>query len=172
MADRWLSVVELAERANIPESTTRRYLTRFDMFFVSDGKVRGQKYHPDSIAILARIKSLYDSGSKSEDIMSVLASEFPMAHEVEEEVEKPPSAPPYATKEDIDIIKEMIARMMAEIMAQREEIKRLESGFNQDELIRQVTELEERLKQKDREIEERDREIEELKKKPWWKKIF
>src|SRR5690625_3709289 len=102
MSGKWLSVVELSEGSDVPESTTRRYLTRFEEFFQGDGKVRGQKYHPDSIAILTRIKSLYDAGSQTDEIKDILAREFPMTIIEDDKEEPPPQIPPYATKEDIE----------------------------------------------------------------------
>src|SRR5690625_5481691 len=114
MSGKWLSVVELSEGSDVPESTTRRYLTRFEEFFQGDGKVRGQKYHPDSIAILTRIKSLYDAGSQTDEIKDILAREFAMTITTEDEDDIPPPVAPYATKEDIDKLYSMIESLMSE----------------------------------------------------------
>jgi len=160
MSDKWLYVVDLADRADLPESTTRRYITRFDAFFRSDDKARGRRYHPDSIAILKRIKSLYDAGSQTDEISDILSGEFPMViTKGEEEQQVPPPVAPYATKEDIQTLYAVLEELMTEVEASKEK----DDWDEQDKLRRKVIELQEEIKQKEREIKELEN------KKPWWK---
>lgn len=167
--DKWLSVAELARRSDIPESTTRRYLTRFDSFFRVEERSRGRRYHPDSVAVLVRIQSLYGAGAESEEINRILGEEFPIMIPVTVGEEEPPPPPvaPYATREDVQTLYVVLESLRIEMRAAREENSQLrllvESQSNQDQIRQKVLQLEEDLRQK-------EQELNELKtKKPWWK---
>ncbi len=60
MMDSWLSVSQLSEMTEIPETTVRRYTHKFQDFFRYEKRGRGKKFHPDSIKVIQRIASLYE----------------------------------------------------------------------------------------------------------------
>lgn len=153
--DKWLSAVELSEQTNIPVSTVRRYLATFKQFFKGDDRVRGRNYHPDSIAVIVRIKSLYDGGDQTHEISDTLSREFAMTLTVEDDEVIPPASPPYATKEDIDELHEVIADLLTEIKASRHENHQLKL-ISQDQ------------SDKDAEIERLQKELDRYKNKKWW----
>ncbi len=57
----WLSVTQLSNSLEIPETTTRRYLNNFEEYFRWEQVGRGKKYEPSSVEILQRIAMLYDT---------------------------------------------------------------------------------------------------------------
>lgn len=161
VSGKWLSVAELSRRARIPESTTRRYLTRFEMFFRMEERSRGRRYHPDAVVILTRIQSLYAAGAESDEINRILSEEYPiiMSVDVEKKEQPPPPIPPYATHEDIQKIYLALEALREENLRLR---KLIESEHEENR--RKVLQLEEELKKKEQELDELRN-----KKKPWWK---
>lgn len=164
---KWLSVVELARRADVPESTARRYLTRFESYFLNEERSRGRKYHPDSIAVLVRIQSLYAAGAETDEIDQILSREFPMFIEGLDKKEEAPAPPvaPYATHEDFKTLYAALQDLRTEIADVRKENAQLHLYLNkqtdQEELKQMIKQLEEKL--------EEEQKNEEKKKKPWWK---
>src|SRR4051794_14265701 len=75
---KYLPIAEIAELADIPNSTCRRYLAAFESFFMVKGGSRLKKYEIGSVDILKRIKQLYDEGQDTNEIHSVLVNEFPL----------------------------------------------------------------------------------------------
>ncbi len=71
-----LIISELAERSNIPESTVRRYLHNFRIFFNNLGGTRGKRYDESAVKVLIRIKNLFDQGYDTEKAISILSTEF------------------------------------------------------------------------------------------------
>lgn len=158
-------MLELADASGVPESTTRRYITRFDIYFVNDGKVRGRKYHPSGVAVLVRIKGLYDAGSQTDDIMDALAGEFPMTLDSDEKEVAPPPVPPYATSEDAVLLHESMNEVKVKLQESEERIEslirdRLDQLVDQIELKKQVDELQKEVS-----------ELRESKKKGLWQRL-
>ncbi len=75
--DKMLTVSELSKITEIPESTVRRYLTRFEAYFPFDARGKGKKYRPDSIEVLKQIAVLYSEGYQANEIEPMLANRFP-----------------------------------------------------------------------------------------------
>lgn len=133
----FVSIADLADLADIPNSTCRRYLTTFEPFFVSKGGNRLKKYEVTAVAILKRIKAFYDDGMDTNEIFDTLTREFPIIHEISDEEGKelgPSNYPALATTEDLldfrnEIIhatKEamgMVFTQLVEVSEQNKELK-------------------------------------------------
>lgn len=86
--EEWLSISQLSNKTEIPESTVRRYTNKFDKFFRYEKRSRGKKYHPESLEVLNRIATLYNDELQADEIEERLARDFPFAVAVESEREK------------------------------------------------------------------------------------
>lgn len=111
MVREFLTIAELAERADIPNSTCRRYLGTFEVFFLVKGGNRVKKYESQAVDILKRIKQLYDEGQDTNEIHNVLKKDFPLVingDEQQEEDEETSMVSTLATSEDIVEIKRIL----------------------------------------------------------------
>lgn len=161
MAEKWFSVAEVAKQAQVPESTTRRYMSRFERFFRYDERSRGRRYHPESVAIVVFIQGLYAEGLEAEEIEEALSKQFSIAVEVPSTIE--PSAPPtLATKKDIEVF---LQSLQNEIALIREENARLHH-----ELDKRMAERDKRLMEVMQQMLETRKEIaaSETKQKKWY----
>ncbi|WP_212928082.1 MerR family transcriptional regulator, partial [Oceanobacillus sp. J11TS1] len=84
MEEKWFSVAELSNHANVAESTARRYLNKFEKYFQYKKRSKGKKYHPRSVFILEKISMLYAEGYEPEEIEKILFDEFGFAVEEEQ----------------------------------------------------------------------------------------
>ncbi|RMA90703.1 MerR family transcriptional regulator [Priestia megaterium] len=73
---KWLSVKELSEETNIPTSTIRRYIDKFQYFFIQKESHRPKQYEAAAATVLLKIKQLYDEGCQAEEINEALQKEF------------------------------------------------------------------------------------------------
>lgn len=76
MEEKWFSVAELSNYANVSESTARRHLNKFTKYFQYKKRSKGKKYHPSSVFILEKISTLYADGYDPEEIEKILFDEF------------------------------------------------------------------------------------------------
>lgn len=109
------TIAEISELAAIPNSTCRRYLTTFEMFFMEVGGSRLKKYETQAIDVLKRIKQLYDEGKDVQEIDSILKSEFPLVIDGDEEGPKTSLASTLATSEEVTELKKIIEQQMTMI---------------------------------------------------------
>ncbi|MEW4238850.1 hypothetical protein GOICGAJE_04816 [Bacillus sp. MB95] len=73
---KWLSVKELSEETSIPTSTIRRYIDKFEDFFIQKENHRPKQYEAAAATVLLKIKQLYDEGCQAEEINEALQKEF------------------------------------------------------------------------------------------------
>ncbi|MEE3895676.1 MerR family transcriptional regulator [Priestia megaterium] len=73
---KWLSVKELSEETSIPTSTIRRYIDKFQYFFIQKEDHRPKQYEAAAATVLLKIKQLYDEGRQAEEINEALQKEF------------------------------------------------------------------------------------------------
>ena len=124
----WLNIMELAERTKIPDTTVRRYITKFNVFFFHVGGTRSRRYKSSGVEVLLRIKALYDGGYESEEVARQLEQDFPMVLDgdrVEGNLEKA-DTPALFTAEDIWEIKQELKDLQdikKELKATQEELK-------------------------------------------------
>lgn len=105
----WLNIQELAHQTNIPDTTIRRYISKFSTFFIYKGGARSRRYEDTAVKVLIRIKQLYDDGHESEEVDNTLRNEFSVVidGDNEESFEKA-STPALATADDMAEIKEAL----------------------------------------------------------------
>lgn len=103
----WYTITELAEKTNIPDTTIRRYIAKFNSFFVFSGGSRSRRYEETAIKVLIRIKNLFDSGYETDQVNHALSNEFPVVIDGEKENEVNTPAV-LATSEDIFEIKQAL----------------------------------------------------------------
>lgn len=107
----WYSITELAEKTEIPEPTLRRYINKFQPYFISKGGSRAKKYDPSAIDILKRIKKLFDAGYETAGVAEVIRHEFPVItnDNNDSEIAGNPLVPTLATSDDVMEIKQALA---------------------------------------------------------------
>jgi DNA-dependent RNA polymerase auxiliary subunit epsilon len=107
---KYLTIAELAEQADIPNSTCRRYLTSFESFFLVKGGSRLKKYEASAVDVLKRIKQLYEEGQDTNEIHNSLVNDFPLVvnGDEQEKNEQAATVPGLATSEDIAEIKKAL----------------------------------------------------------------
>lgn len=139
----WLDVMQLAEQTNLPDTTVRRYLQKFNQFFTYKGGKRSRRYESSAIMVLLRIKALYAEGFESAEVSKTLLNEFPVVVDGEQtEVDLNNSGlPALATAEDMKDLKEALAK--------HNELNRLllQNQHAQNELIKTLIQDNEEQKQ-------------------------
>lgn len=158
--DKMLSVSELSKITEIPESTVRRYISKFDTYFRCDSRGKSKKYHQESIEVLGRIASLYGEGYQAHEIDSLLSTQFSFTVTDQPDTTTQPPA--------------TIERQFEEFKSQQAEFNRqlLEKIEQQNELIQKL--LEERkqpslMPPEITQLEKKDDEGDKLKVKKWWR---
>ena len=147
----WLSIVELAEKTSIPDTTIRRYISKFPDFFIHKGGSRSKRYEDTAIKVLVRIKNLFDEGYETDLVESKLKNEFALIIDDNRVDEKTDTAV-LATSADLLEIKEALAE---------------QKQFNKlliEKLSNQETYIKESLEKRDRLLMESLRIIQEDKK--------
>lgn len=179
--EKWLSVAELARLANVPESTTRRYLTRFADFLRFEERSKGKRYHPDSIKVIAHISDMYSNGFEADEIERNLVRLFPI-NVMEEEMEETNVHGQLAnraivTKEDLSSIvtKEDLTSLTMEFQNLKEEIIKLrqENGMLIEQLADRINERDKMLMETMRVLQEQKKEVTvSEEKKSFWSRLF
>ena len=75
-----LSVLAIAKRLNIPESTARYYVRKFDDFLPSVGDGRGKRYREGALEVLQIIVDMAKDNRSSTDIVNHLKQQFHHQH--------------------------------------------------------------------------------------------
>ncbi|MDQ1276913.1 MAG: hypothetical protein QG641_3019 [Candidatus Poribacteria bacterium] len=73
-----LSVLAIAKRLNIPESTCRYYCRQYDDFLPSVGEGRGKRYKEGALEIIQIVVDMAKDNRSSIDIASHLRQQFPV----------------------------------------------------------------------------------------------
>ncbi|SFD03406.1 Protein of unknown function [Bacillus sp. OV322] len=150
----WFSIIELAEKTNIPDTTVRRYISKFPNFFTHKGGSRSRRYEDTAVQVLVRIKNLFDEGYETDQVDSKLRNEFAVIIDDNNVVENDERVvtPTLATFEDMLEIKKALADQME---------------FNKlllEKLNNQENYIKESLDKRDRQLMESLRTIQEEKK--------
>lgn len=126
---KYLTIAEIASLADIPNSTCRRYLTAFESFFMVKGGSRLKKYDMSAVDVLKRIKQLYDEGQDTNEIYNVLANDFPLVTNVEEQQENqqeqvmPSTSLSVVTSDELEGIQKALEEQRVFNLALIEELK-------------------------------------------------
>jgi DNA-binding transcriptional MerR regulator len=165
----WLTVTELAEKTNIPDTTVRRYIGKFPDFFTYKGGSRSRRYEGISIKILVRIKNLFDSGFETEQVDAMLRNEFPMVVSGDDkQQEKESNTPALATGEDIAEIKDALKQQQEfnKLLLERLENRDKEYYNKFDQILRMIQE------EKQERLEIAATQEQEQQKKGFFAKLF
>ena len=138
----WLNIQELAERTMIPDTTVRRYISKFNTYFVAKGGARSKRYEDSGVKVLLRIKQLYDNGYESDEVDNKLKKEFAVVMDGDNEQEQAEkvATPTLATVEDVaeimDALKQQqdFNKLLIEKMAEQDRYMR-ESMEKRDKLL-------------------------------------
>lgn len=172
----WYSITELAGEAKIPEPTVRRYITKFQPYFISKGGSRAKKYDSSAIDLLKRIQKLYAAGYETTGVSEVIKNEFPviMSDEDLTKMDEKPNLPTLATAEDVAEIKQALAEQKEFNKLLIQKLGEQERSFKEALEKRDQLFLE-RLAEKE-ETKEEQKEVAakppEEKKKGLWQKLF
>lgn len=71
-----ITIREVAEAADLPTETARRYLNRFSEFCPSTKESRRKMYDDDVVMTVMSVRALYDQGLGTEEIRDALAREI------------------------------------------------------------------------------------------------
>jgi len=157
--EKWLSVSQINDETSIPETTIRRYLNSFSEYFRAEKIGRGMKYHPDSVAILKRIYSLYNEDYETPEIQKLLDMEFAIT--VEEQKDETTIQPPSV----------ILEREFEEFKQQQQEFNKqlLKQLQEQQKYIKNSIESrDQKLMQALNEIQETKKQIAMTEEKRWW----
>lgn len=163
----WYSVKELAEKTNIPDTTIRRYIDKFNDFFIFKGGSRSRRYEDTAIKILIRIKTLFDGGYESEQVHEVLQKEFPMVvDDGKNEQTSESSMPALVTAEDFNELKraQKEQQEMNKLLLEKMEAQEQFNKALLEQLKKQETYIRESLEKRDQSLMETMRVIQEERK--------
>ena len=76
MADRLLTLAEIARRLDLPESTARYYRNKFATFIPSVGEGRKRRYRPEALDVLRIIAESMDRNLTATEIEERLSRDF------------------------------------------------------------------------------------------------
>ena len=124
-------ISEISKESGIPESTVRRWITRFHHYFNTRKIGKTIYYHPDSIELIKRLKGFYDAGRNAEEIEEILSIAFPKTVTIE--AENPPLPEPAPEKKDalLSVIEKSIDNrkeiqiLAVQVLMKDEEVKEL-----------------------------------------------
>lgn len=123
-----ITIREVAEAADLPTETARRYLNTFSEFCPSTKEGRRWMYDDDVVRCVVRVRALYDQGLGTEEIRDALARELTPTLDAEViEEEEPPAVPALAPEvlEAVALlprIREVMEMQQGRIAALEEEV--------------------------------------------------
>ena len=155
-----LKISELARRANLADSTARRYLEQFSEFFSSKQEGRTRLYSEDGADILKKISRLFSQGLNVDQVRARLMQEHSQTIEVSEETG--------ITQADRELqSREKLAQALQTLADQKEKLLELDRtdqvlADKNRELEQEISELKQRL----------DKLEQEEKQLSWWSRFF
>lgn len=175
MAERWLTITEIAQELGIPETTARRYARILADYIRSKTIGRTTRYPGETVQLFAQIAELFRQGYTSHDVREWLQREAPKTIVVDEEADNDDhhhSPPPVeavamlveAQNKLINELKDEVAQLRKELEAARQEIAATKQEIAAT-VVRGVEEVKETLSR----VEKRKQEEQA---KPWWRRIF
>ena len=76
MPEELLTIKEIAQRLNVPESNIRYYRDKFERFLPYVGEGRKRRYKPEALEIFAFIVNEFAQNKSSEEVEKILAQKF------------------------------------------------------------------------------------------------
>lgn len=173
MTEHWLTIAEIAQQLNLPETTLRRYARVFADYIRSKTIGRTTRYPSETVQLFAQIAELFRQGYTSRDIAEWLQRESPKTIVIaEEENNHHHPLPPVeavvmlveAQNKLIDELKNEVAQLRKELEAARQEI-----AATKQEIAATVERGVEDVKETLSRVERRHQEKQA---KPWWRRWF
>lgn len=158
--EKWHSVSQLNNETGVPETTIRRYLNNFSEYFRAERIGRGMKYHPDSVAILKRIYSLYNDDYETPEIQRLLDMEFAINVEDQEETETTTQPPVVSLEREFEEFKQQQQEFNKQLLKQLQE--------QQNYINNSIESRDQKLMQALNEIRETKKQIATTEEKRWW----
>jgi hypothetical protein len=148
-----LSVLSIAKRLNIPESTARYYCRQYADFLPSVGDGRGKRYREGALEILRVVVDMAKDNRSSTDIASHLRQQFPV---------NIPSASDHQQQSLTSYYQAELPSVFKDFLTLHAEI--INKSLAKDKLILEQSAI----------IEHKNNEIDKLKAKlvPWYRKLF
>ncbi|MBP2147256.1 DNA-binding transcriptional MerR regulator [Methanofollis sp. W23] len=122
-----MTTQEVAEAADLPTETTRRYLNRFSEFCPSTKESRRNMYDDGVVMTVMTVRGLYDQGLGTEEIREALARDLAPTLDAEV-IEDPPAVPALAPEvlEAVALlprVREVLEMQQGKIVALEEEVQ-------------------------------------------------
>jgi len=197
-----LSLLSIAKKLDIPESTLRYYTRKFDEYLPTLGKGRQKRYRPEAVEILRTIADMFKNNRSVNDIANHLRQRFPINIEGIEDYYSPsltnysPSELPAIftdfMKAHIEMVNQSLAKDKA-LLEQQETIKQKDNEIHEvrktlakaNNELTKVIEYKQDAEQKAKalrdhqaEIQAREKELEDMRAKlerlktPWFIRWF
>jgi DNA-binding transcriptional MerR regulator len=131
----WLKISDIMDISGIPETTLRRFFSRFSDFFTTKRDGNATVYLSDCLIVLQLIKEAREAGKNTKEIESILRGTVPQT--VDMVAENPPHV-----GDSIQADSRLLHAMLV-LVDQRRDIDRLESELSKRDM--EIRELEIRL---------------------------
>lgn len=140
-SETWMSLPQIAEKAEIPETTARRYANTFKRFLKTKNSGNITLYHPETIRVLKEIAVAYRRRQSTDQIMEELRMSYGETFEMEANY-----LPQRMGHSQVAPLEE-IAKAMTALATQREETLALIE--KQRRLEQRISELEAKQRRED-----------------------
>lgn len=180
MADKLLTIAEIAKQLDIPESTVRFYRDRFEVFVPSVGEGRKKRYLPEATEVLRFIAENFKRNTTAMEIEEALSRMFPRSVEFHDETAVATAA---AQQQQLLVPSDQLQGLFTHLVTAMQMMAEQKQEIG--ELRKQIADLQneqahqlERTKRLDEamssilEVRKEIAAIREKENRPWWKKIF
>jgi DNA-binding transcriptional MerR regulator len=173
-----LSVLAIAKRLQIPESTARYYARKFDDFLPSVGEGRQKRYREGAIKIIQIIADMAKENKSSDDIAKHLSQQFPINTGIINN--EPQQVLASYQQQDLPAIFKDLLATHIEVINQSltKDRQLLEQTVVIEQKNKELDEQKEKVSAQNRVLKEAGEKIRELQNEverlrtPWWKRLF
>ncbi|MCF8038965.1 MAG: MerR family transcriptional regulator [Desulfohalobiaceae bacterium] len=171
--DTRLNISELARKAGLTNSTCRRYVKTFAEFIPHEGKGRQKLFPSECVQTLKHIKSLYDNGRSTEQVLDVLDRDYERIMDIQTQEDKDQIQAQEVVKtlvehlrkqdskdQEINKLKQAVSMLHKQVVDFRHEQKALPDPGSIDQILDRLNRLEERMAA----LEDKERS--------WWRKLL
>ena len=128
MSEELLTIKEIAQRLNVPESNIRYYRDKFERFLPYVGEGRKRRYKPEALEVFALIVNEFAQNKNSEEVEKSLAHKFPQNPQLTND-QKEEFSPTVIIDEPGDFLQEL-AR------SQSRALEKMAEAISQDQKLR------------------------------------
>lgn len=130
--DKLLTIKEIAQELNIPESTARYYRDKWPEYIPTEGKGRNKRYKPEAVDILRLIAEGLRNGRSATEIENELSLKYKAILDIEPEPQQLPqqrSSSLELYRQDIESRQELAEAIKALVEQNQELIKLLKQPW-------------------------------------------